>query len=265
MSRYRSIHFVINNYTFDDMLSLFNCDDDYLVFGFEKGEKGTPHIQGYMHFPKKVSHSTLQKQMPRAVIRRAQGTAEHNYEYCTKEGEWYEFGEFPSRGVMKFSKIEAVMRNPTTNFHMYTIYRRSYAQYQHEIRKDDTTVPEIYYCSADDDIEIYNHYKSEGKTVCMSPNDYDTEQVHIRSAWGFSCRHLRMLYNGIPIIEKNGYEKTIYKPEVIIITYSEEKEKQSIPKLFDKANIDCTFMIPWYDRADSDLTQFVPERKLYTI
>jgi len=46
--RTRGWTFTINNDTFEDLIGLIETDFEYLVIGFEVGDSGTPHIQGYI-------------------------------------------------------------------------------------------------------------------------------------------------------------------------------------------------------------------------
>jgi len=57
------------------------------VFGFEVGNKGTPHIQGYLYHHNKVSMRQI-KNFFQEHIEKAKGTPQDNYNYCTKDGEY---------------------------------------------------------------------------------------------------------------------------------------------------------------------------------
>lgn len=72
----------------------FNAEtDQYMICGEEKGEKGTPHIQGYVQLKKKAYGSTVKKRWPRAHLELSKGSPEKNVEYCTKEGKSHVHGE----------------------------------------------------------------------------------------------------------------------------------------------------------------------------
>jgi len=69
---------------------------NYLVYGFEVGEEGTPHIQGYVQFKKRLRFNQV-KQM---VGGRAHLDEEYqnstpvaNQTYCKKDGNFREFGQ----------------------------------------------------------------------------------------------------------------------------------------------------------------------------
>jgi hypothetical protein len=73
------------------------------VFQLEKGEKGTPHYQGYVFFNKRTSMAMAKKQISaKAHFEAARGTPLQNRAYCTKkEGRIngpFEFGVIPQQG-----------------------------------------------------------------------------------------------------------------------------------------------------------------------
>lgn len=77
---------------YDELLGLAT----YVVAGWEKGEDGvSPHLQGYVQFDTKKRLSALKKLKNAMTVHWevAQGDEEQNYAYCTKEGEFMEFGE----------------------------------------------------------------------------------------------------------------------------------------------------------------------------
>lgn len=91
--------FTLNNYTAvdDEQLKALEADSKvrYLLYGKEVGEQGTPHYQGYIYYHNRVVFNTLKKALPRANISAARGTVQQNYDYCTKSGDFYEFGDRP--------------------------------------------------------------------------------------------------------------------------------------------------------------------------
>jgi hypothetical protein len=97
----------LNNYTSVELDSLKNSGSarvqlkiKYLIFGEEVGESGTPHLQGYINFnnPKRLQEVHLVGGLERAHFEVAKGTAKQNYDYTTKDGKFYEYGEIPMQG-----------------------------------------------------------------------------------------------------------------------------------------------------------------------
>jgi len=68
----------------------------YMVVGRERGESGTPHLQGYMHLKHQTTFTAVKRLLPAMHIERARGTGADNQAYCTKEGDFFEVGELPA-------------------------------------------------------------------------------------------------------------------------------------------------------------------------
>lgn len=80
------------NQLFEDNL----CD--YLVYGRETGESGTPHLQGFVAFREKKRFNAAKRLLgARAHLERARRPSEAA-EYCKKDGDYEEFGEMKGRG-----------------------------------------------------------------------------------------------------------------------------------------------------------------------
>lgn len=91
--------FTLNNYSAADLEKLRTAEYTYLVVGREKGESGTPHLQGYIAFGTK-------RRMPKKLLSRAhwevmRGTPAQAAEYCKKEGDYEEYGQMPETGGEK--------------------------------------------------------------------------------------------------------------------------------------------------------------------
>lgn len=112
-ARARAWAFTLNNWEPADEahLRLVGCAEctRYLVFGREKGDNGTPHLQGYIAFTGPKSFSSVKHilagKLPnnnagegRHHIERARSNAGVNRRYCTKGGDFEEFGEQPQQG-----------------------------------------------------------------------------------------------------------------------------------------------------------------------
>jgi len=90
--QYSNWCFTVNNYTLLDDQTLQDMPYKYLIYGREVGEEGTPHLQGYVQYKKKLRLSALKKLHPTAHWEPAKGTQEQNKTYCSKEGDFQEFG-----------------------------------------------------------------------------------------------------------------------------------------------------------------------------
>lgn len=100
--------FTINNYTPDEEASITALLSDATLvlhggFGREVGANGTPHLQGWFVLlaPKRLAtikawtrdiNGTNQLPFARAHLEVMRGTIHHNIEYCSKDGNYDQFG-----------------------------------------------------------------------------------------------------------------------------------------------------------------------------
>lgn len=71
----------------------------YVVYGFEIGEQGTPHLQGYVEFENAVSMKRVKTEIgDKAHVEKRRGTNRQARDYCRKDGNWWEKGEFTTQG-----------------------------------------------------------------------------------------------------------------------------------------------------------------------
>lgn len=94
--------FTLNNYTDADIekLELLFNDDmlvSYAVYGYEVGENGTPHLQGYVNFTNKYRLASVTKLVPGHLEKR-KGTAKEAAAYCMKDGNFKQFGKLSKSG-----------------------------------------------------------------------------------------------------------------------------------------------------------------------
>lgn len=223
MSKSRSYSFTINNYTMDDFARILWLSDNsrYLVVGFEKVK--TEHMQCYVYFLNACRISTLKQYVPRAHIEVSKGSPQQNYEYCTKDGEYFEFGQLPVKGHITMDKLHEVMKNPQENIQMFTQYRKVYNEIKRSTRKIDE--PRLFVIPSNCRIKFYNIVH---KTTCFDIETYDNEDVlFLPSYHNFD---LELWINGIPPKFKRGYEIINYDPQIIVMTYSDPEEYNYIIK-----------------------------------
>lgn len=102
MSRTRTWTFTVNNYTEDSEKVLQDLEVRYMLYGREVGEKGTPHLQGYVVFHNPQRFNQVKEMLPEgAHIESAKGNAQQNFDYCTKDGDYFEKGDRPKMGKRK--------------------------------------------------------------------------------------------------------------------------------------------------------------------
>lgn len=105
----------LNNYTGDEEKAIGHSIDSrggpkYVVFGREKGESGTPHLQGYVEFERRVRLNTVKRYIgQRAHVEYRKGTMEEAVEYCKKDGDFIELGKPKDRKPGRRTDLERVV------------------------------------------------------------------------------------------------------------------------------------------------------------
>lgn len=87
--------FTLNNFDEVERNRLRVTECQYVVFGYERGEQGTPHLQGYIQFATKKSLKQMKTLLPRAHWEVRKGTIDQAVQYCMKEGDYEEYGTKP--------------------------------------------------------------------------------------------------------------------------------------------------------------------------
>lgn len=82
--------FTLNNYSEENWKQIIGvCESSNMkyIIGKEKGESGTPHLQGYIDSPKKIR--PIEKFKNKAIHwEKARGDEEANIKYCSKDGDY---------------------------------------------------------------------------------------------------------------------------------------------------------------------------------
>jgi hypothetical protein len=102
--------FTLNNYSEDEFVRLREravLESSYCIIGKEKGEQGTPHLQGYCILNSRKRFAAVKAIIgERSHIEKAKGTPTHNVDYCSKEGDYWEHGDRPARNQKKRTRDE---------------------------------------------------------------------------------------------------------------------------------------------------------------
>lgn len=92
--------FTLNNPSAGEQQALLDARDtfQYLVIGRERGDSGTPHLQGFFILQTKLRLANVKalNGFQRAHLEKARGTNEQASQYCKKDGDFDEHGELPS-------------------------------------------------------------------------------------------------------------------------------------------------------------------------
>jgi len=97
-SKFRNWCFTCNNYTQADYDAVKALKYKYLIIGFEVGDSGTRHLQGYLELPSQLTFSSLSKKIPKFHLEHRKGTAQQASDYCKKGGEFDEYGKLSHQG-----------------------------------------------------------------------------------------------------------------------------------------------------------------------
>ena len=91
--------FTLNNYTQADLDRLSSPLDgvDYIIYGKEVGQSGTPHLQGVVCFAQRKRKPQVLAVLGQCHVELARMLREA-IEYCKKEGDWSEYGQTPYVG-----------------------------------------------------------------------------------------------------------------------------------------------------------------------
>lgn len=134
--------FTINNYTEDDERRLGGLHPeqaDYLVYGYEQGEEGTPHLQGYIELKKRARLPGAKRIVgPRAHLETRRGTGSQASEYCKKDGNYKEFGEASDPRPGRRTDLEHVVadiREGATVQELWNNHPRSMIMYGRGIKE----------------------------------------------------------------------------------------------------------------------------------
>lgn len=165
--RVRGWCFTLHEYSDEELSKFENIEVKYIVYGKEIcPTTQRKHLQGYMYFQDKVSMKWIKEKLgiKRIHLESANGTAEQNRKYCTKEGEYVERGERPQQG------------------------RRSDIAFVREIIKSGGNIRKL----LEEDCVNYQTIKIAEKylTYCESSRNYKPEVYWIYGSTGTGKSHL---------------------------------------------------------------------------
>lgn len=144
MSSAKNWCFTLNNYTEEEVSKLEALGSElapplaYLIFGFEVGENGTKHLQGFISLAQKKRFNYVKEMVSsRCHLEKTKGSPAQNRSYCTKDGEYREFGRCPG-GKGKRSDIQQLVSSIKDGASYNEIrdqYPQLYLRYEKAINK----------------------------------------------------------------------------------------------------------------------------------
>lgn len=121
----RSYCFTINNYTDENIKEIEKLECRYCIIGKEIGEKGTPHLQGYIEFDGPVRFNSIKKLLPTAHIEKRKGTRIQAKEYCMKDKNFIEHGDWNKGGQGTRNDLKKIMNDIKNSKPMIEIMEES--------------------------------------------------------------------------------------------------------------------------------------------
>lgn len=96
MSQSKYWCFTVNNYDQEKYEKVIEACESatYGIVGKETGQTGTPHLQGYIIFATRKRLGQVRRIIP-GHCERAKGSPAQNKTYCSKDGDYEEFGTLP--------------------------------------------------------------------------------------------------------------------------------------------------------------------------
>lgn len=88
----------LNNPTVEEELAIEGLKYRYIIYGHETGDEGTHHLQGYAEFDCVMRLAGVKKLITRAHWEQRRSTREKARDYCKKQGEWLEYGDWAAGG-----------------------------------------------------------------------------------------------------------------------------------------------------------------------
>lgn len=137
--------FTLNNYTAEEEKRLQEVPVDaanYVIYGREVSESGTPHLQGYAEFVIRQRLSAVKRLLgTRGHYEVSRGTQLEATTYCRKDGDVFERGTPARRGSGRRTDLEDIRQAILANepeekiadehFSKWVVYRRSFTAYRH--------------------------------------------------------------------------------------------------------------------------------------
>lgn len=132
--------FTLNNYTDEEeqvLKELGEHDETrYLTYGREKGESGTPHLQGYIVFTRRIAFNTARNRVStRCHMEKTKGSPASNKDYCQKDGDFVEYGTAPG-GQGKRTDLDQVydaVKTGSTRAEIGDAFKGTYLRYKRSI------------------------------------------------------------------------------------------------------------------------------------
>jgi len=185
--------FTVNNYTDVEVQQMAEAASEllesqslqYVVWGKEVGETGTPHLQGFASFSKRITLQQLKQQLKlRAHCEASRGTPTQAAEYCKKDGNYTEFGRLPHGRGHRSDLLELVERvkSGASKKQIENEFPGQFIRYRNSILSSiaDHSTERMWEC----DVRVFWGRTGTGKTrKVFESHDRDIIYVHPGESW----------------------------------------------------------------------------------
>jgi hypothetical protein len=128
--KYRAYVFTLNNWLPEEEKAIDGLSYQYVIYGKEVGESGTPHLQGFIYWKNPISFKSMRKKIPRAHIEVCK-CIPSAIEYCKKERDWIDHGLPPNQGERKdIDKVKDMLQQGS-NLRGIILAAESYQSIRH--------------------------------------------------------------------------------------------------------------------------------------
>jgi len=247
MSQSNSWCITLNNITEEEQSTweeLYDVQDDvsFLVFQIEKGESGTPHLQGYVQFSKRMRLTQLKKLFgPRPHLERAKGDANSNIIYCTKsEGRLdgpFRYGTPSTQGKRNdiHSFVEDMRSSVLSEAQILEQHPTILAKYPRFVATTRRVISES--SLAEESLTCRPGWQSNLADYLLGSTDPRQVRWYFdedgNSGKSYFCRRFRLRDGGAPFIITGGKHADIYyaygRQAVVIFDWPRCQEGQLFP------------------------------------
>lgn len=135
----KRVVFTLNNYTDDEYSRIISLSDEYLYAIVAREvcpSTGTQHLQGFINFKKKRRFNNIKQFIGhRLHLEEAKGDDHDNFLYCSKGGDFVQFGELSKRGKRSdLAGLCADLRAGATEAEIVVKHTQQYIRYGRNIR-----------------------------------------------------------------------------------------------------------------------------------
>lgn len=149
----------LNNYTEDEEQAIQARSEDspdieYLIYGREIGENGTPHLQGFVSLRSRRSLSFVKNLLsPRLHLEARRGTVQQAIEYCEKDGNVWSHGDRPAGQGERtdLKRVHVTIKQGKTLQEVAELHPQEFIRYHHGIAK----LHSFYQAKRDWQTEVY--------------------------------------------------------------------------------------------------------------